>query len=49
MTLYLEHNGEFFQIQTDVEDFNLDKPLARADICDSIAAGIKRFRTLTAE
>ena len=40
MTLAIIHNGEVLSVVYDLEDYNLDKPMARSEICDYISKAI---------
>ena len=41
MTLYIEKDGELFEIIIDLENYNLRKQMARSEVMDSIASFVE--------
>jgi len=45
--LCLEHGGMTWTIETHIEEYNLDKPLARAEIADCIQRRVKQIKDVS--
>ena len=44
MRLYVEHKGELFEVDEEIDGYNLDKVMAQSSVCHDIAQTIKYIK-----